>query len=111
VTDNTGYKLGGVSISLLHPSDSTLAHFGISNMEGKFEVKNANDGSYLLQIAASGYTTLYRPLHLSDTSNTNLGTLVLEVSSQLEHSTELDSVVVTGDKVPVRVKGDTLEYN
>lgn len=108
ITDSAGVALAGASVSLLHPADSTLAAFGISTGEGQFAIADARDGSYLLQVAYMGYYTLYREVTVSATQPTTLGTLVLQANKR---GHVLNEVVISGEKVPVRLKGDTLEYN
>lgn len=108
VTDSAGKPLNGASVSLLYRTDSTLAVFGISDEQGDFAIADANDGSYLLQIAMMGYYTEYVLLDVPFGNNNNLGKIVLKTN---EAGTLLNEVMVSGERVPVRVKGDTLEYN
>jgi hypothetical protein len=108
VTDSTGTALDGASISLLYPEDSTLAVFGISNKNGSFSIVDAKDGTYVLQVAMMGYYTEYINVNVPYHNDNNLGRIVLKTN---EAGTLLKEVVVSGERVPVRVKGDTLEYN
>lgn len=108
VTDSMGTALDGASVSLLYPEDSTLAVFGISNQNGSFAIADAKDGAYVLQIALMGYYTEYIKVDVPYRNDNNLGKIVLKTN---EAGTLLKEVVVSGERVPVRVKGDTLEYN
>ncbi|PZF74049.1 outer membrane beta-barrel protein [Taibaiella soli] len=107
VKDSVG-TLSAVSVSLLAPADSTLVAFGITDLAGRFEINNVNNGSYLLQVASLGYYTEYRPITVADGMNAALGDIKLE-ENKAAHV--LNDVVISGERVPVRVKGDTLEYN
>jgi hypothetical protein len=108
VADTAGIALPGASVSLLQPEDSTLAVFGISNVNGDFAMTDVKEGSYLLQIAVMGYYTLYRKLTVPAAGGNDLGTMALQVN---ENAQVLNEVVISGEKVPMRLKGDTLEYN
>lgn len=108
ITDTTGEALPGASVSLLDPQDSTLAVFGISNVEGGFALTEVKEGQYVLQVAVMGYYTAYRPLTVNAALVNDLGAIALQVN---ESAHLLNEVVISGEKVPIRLKGDTLEYN
>jgi hypothetical protein len=108
VTDTSGAALPGASVSLLHPEDSTLAVFGISNVNGDFAMTEVKEGNYILQVAVMGYYTTYRQLTVPVAAGNNLGAIPLQVN---ETTQQLNEVVISGEKVPLRLKGDTLEYN
>jgi hypothetical protein len=52
------------TVSLLHPADSSFAHFTITDNQGGFKLANAKNGEYLLQIAFVGYKTHYENISL-----------------------------------------------
>lgn len=106
LTDAAGEHLGAASVSLLYPEDSTFAAFGISDKAGRYLISNVKEGAYLLQVALMGYFTYYRPVIVDGEATLDLGVHVLEENIQ-----QLEGVIVMGEKVPVRLKGDTLEYN
>ncbi len=106
ITDTTGAVLEAASIALLRPEDSTLVTFGISN-KGDFRIRDIQEGDYLLQASMMGYFTEYRYLHIPLSAGDNLH-LSLKHNDRL---TQLNEVVISGEKIPIRVKGDTLEYN
>lgn len=108
LADSTGSLLAGASISLLYPEDSTLAFFSISNDKGIFEIADVSEGNYVLQVALMGYYTEYRTVQVTSGSHDRLGAFLLK-SNGTGHL--LNEVVISGEKVPLRVKGDTLEYN
>lgn len=104
--DAEGNKLGAASVSLLYPEDSTFAAFSISDNSGKYSIGNVKEGNYVLQIALMGYFTHYRTVSINDQAVLDLGVHILEENIQ-----ELEGAIVMGERVPVRLKGDTLEYN
>lgn len=106
VTDTAGKPVGSASIALLQPSDSTMAAFGVSNSSGYFEVKGAARGEYLLQVAMMGYYTSYRKVTLPLGNDGSAGMIALQ-----ENPSALGEVIVSGEKIPIRIKGDTVEYN
>lgn len=106
IADTTGKSLGGISVALLNPSDSTMAAFGVSNASGYFEVKGAGAGTYLLQVAGMGFFTQYRKVSLPMQGDGSVGAISLE-----DNPAALSEVVVSGEKIPVQLKGDTVEYN
>ncbi len=108
ITDSAGIALPGASVSLLYPADSTLAVFDISNKNGEFSISEVKEGSYLLQVAMMGYYTEYRFITLPAAGGDHLGIIPL-LENKAAHL--LNEVVISGEKVPVRLKGDTLEYN
>ncbi len=108
VRDSLDVPLPGVSVALLDPHDSTLVGFSITNQQGAYSLTAVGDGNYLLQVALMGYYTYYKPLSVDETTDADLGTQVLQLNPE---STLLDAVVVSGEKIPVRLKGDTIEYN
>ncbi|WP_222167383.1 TonB-dependent receptor [Edaphocola aurantiacus] len=108
VTDSLYSRLGGASISLLDPSDSTLVTFGITNAQGFYTLTAVKEGSYLLQVALMGYYTQYKSITVNDQMTTDLG---IQVLAENEQGSVLDEVIVSGEKIPIRLKGDTLEYN
>lgn len=106
ITDTTDIPLAGTSVSLLYPEDSTLAFFGITNVNGAFTIPNVKEGNYLLQVAMMGYYTAYQKVSIP--TDNILGTISLKVNDAAH---VLNEVIISGEKVPIRVKGDTLEYN
>ncbi len=106
VYNDSKEPLAFATVALLYPSDSTLAYFGISNNEGKFEIKYIPKGNYILQIAYLGCETYYATLELPNETDGNLGAIVLKTKS-----TNLSSVEITDKYIPIQFKNDTIEYN
>lgn len=106
--DSTGAPVAGASVSLLDPADSTLSVFAISDDAGRFFMPHVKDGDFLLQVAMMGYYTEYLRVSAGPLPEIHLGDILLKTN---EMGTMLNEVVITGERVPLRVKGDTLEYD
>jgi outer membrane receptor protein involved in Fe transport len=107
VTDTLSNPLPSSTVMLLNPKDSSLVNFGVSDVKGFFEIKNANKGEYLLKITFVGYATWTKPI------TTPAEASVMEVGKikMAPLTKELDEVIVKGEKNPVTVKKDTIEFN
>jgi len=104
LVDTAGGPVSYATVSLLDPADSTLRFFDISDESGAFRIMQVVPDSFLLQIGAMEFATSYRPLMVA--GSTNLGQITMETRSQL-----LGEVVVKSERVPLLLKGDTVEYN
>ena len=66
VVDSTGAPLPGATVVLLQQKDSVLVSFGITESDGRFEIRRAPADDYLLQInnffATRGLPAYIRPL-------------------------------------------------
>ena len=106
VVGEDGKPLVYASVILLNPADSTLQFFGITNSQGSFDIKNIRTGSYLLQVSFIGYQTIYRKMDLPLKEGNNLGTIPMNLKP-----VDVGEVKVVGDRVPLMIKKDTVEYN
>jgi hypothetical protein len=93
------------TVVLLNPADSTMQFYGITNPEGKFEIKNIRKGDYLLQVAFLGYETYYKAVSIPVEGN-NLGLLTMK-----HKPLSVSEVSVMGEYVPLSFRGDTTVYN
>lgn len=107
LTDTLRAPLPSATVMVLNPSDSSLVSFGVTNSTGAFEIKNLARGQYQLKITFVGYQTATRLFGPPDTGvTTDLGVLRMEPLTK-----ELDEVVIRGEKAPVTIKKDTIEFN
>lgn len=107
VADSTGAPLSAATVVLLQVQDSVMSAFGITGNDGAFVLKRVQAGDYLLQVSYVGYNVLFKPLTLSgEQQEVNVGTLVLK-----EAATNLETVEVKAEHIPMRLDKDTLEYN
>ncbi len=107
-TDSLNSPMPSATVMLLLAKDSSLVSFSSTDKQGAFELKNINKGDYQLKITFVGFATVQRNLKPSDFSTpiVELGRLKL-----LPASSELDELVIMGEKAPVTVKRDTIEFN
>ena len=107
VRDTLSGSLPSSTVMLLSAKDSTLVNFGITDSKGLFEIKNVNQGEYLLKITFVGYGTYQRKLSASGSS------LIIDagIIKMKPEDKQLEGVVIKGEKAPVTVKRDTIEFN
>ncbi|HJN05329.1 MAG TPA: carboxypeptidase-like regulatory domain-containing protein [Bacteroidales bacterium] len=103
--DESGNPLIYATAVLLHPDDSTMAYYGITNTEGHFVIKNIKAGNYILQTAYVGFQSLYKTLSLPLTEGNTLGALIMS-----EIAMNLSEVQIKGERIPFVIKKDTIEY-
>jgi len=106
ILDEEGKPLSYASVLLLNPADSTLQFFGITNQDGRFDIKNIKANKYLLQISYMGFQTLYRNVAVPVGEQNSLGTVILEAAA-----VDVGEVKVVGERVPLAINKDTVEYN
>ncbi len=92
VTDEQGQEFVGCNILLISQRDSLDRAFGVSKIDGTFELEELKEGSYLLEISFVGYLT--HSMNLILDKSVDLGTIVLKEDTML-----LDEVVITESMV------------
>ncbi len=105
VTDSAGTALVQATVVALMRGDSSLVQFTTSRGDGSFVVPRLEAGEYVLQASFVGYQTV---LHDFDVRNTDVDVGRLQLPVQVE---VLEAFVVTADRLPFVVRGDTIEYN
>jgi hypothetical protein len=104
ITDTSGMPLLASTIMLMD-MDTTYEDFSRTNGEGKFEFKKVKKGNHLLRATFMG--TIPVTLNVSyNGSDIELGTIVMK-----EISTELMEVVIKAARAPIKLRGDTIEYD
>ncbi|HEY3429763.1 MAG TPA: TonB-dependent receptor, partial [Cyclobacteriaceae bacterium] len=107
VVDSLSNAMPSATVMLLNAKDSSLVNFGLSDAKGFFEIKNINKGSYDLKISFLGYAPFTKRIDAAgDSPVVEAGQLKLQPQAK-----QLDEMVIMGEKVPVRIKGDTIEFN
>jgi hypothetical protein len=104
--DMSGDGLPSATLLLLQAADSTMVNYALSTVKGEFEIKNVKPGKYLLRVTYVGYASLTIPVETPRDGMLNLG-----VIQMLDEQTFLKEVVVQEERVPMRVRGDTIEYD
>ncbi len=106
ILDENAEAMPSATAILLNPADSTLQYFGVSSSSGRFEIKNIRQGRYLLQVAFIGYNTIYQDIEIPFRDAGDIGTVIMTPKP-----VSLDEITVTGERVPLRIKNDTIEYD
>lgn len=95
--------LTNASIVILN-QDSILKHFTRANEDGRFEIKSVLPGDYLMLVTYPKFEVISKPIKVEDK---DIKLEDIEVSSQMNL---IEEVVVT-QRIPIRIKGDTIEYD
>ena len=106
VMDSIAGSLPSSTVMLLSLKDSSLVNFGVSDVKGIFEIKNVNKGEYLLKITFVGYAPNMRRVATGTEPIVELGRIKMQPLAK-----ELEGVLIMGEKNPVTVKKDTIEFN
>lgn len=107
IVDTTGNSLPGANVILLRSSDSLLTAFATTGNKGEFLLQNVGAGEYLLTVSYLGYERPEQTLEVSqDDQYLGLGDLTMYPAGFL-----LNGVEVTADRIPIRMKGDTMMYD
>lgn len=94
--------LTNATIVLLN-QDSILQYFVRANEDGNFEFKGIKPADYLLIVSYPKFEVYSQPIELD--KNLNLKPILLSSRAHL-----IEEVVVKA-KIPIRLKGDTIEYD
>lgn len=106
VTTSENQGLPAATILLLHATDSTMVNYGITNTEGWFDIQEIPTGSYFLRVTYVGYATLMIPLESSEEEVLDLGEIRM-----YDEQTVLEEFILQEQRIPMRVRGDTIEYD
>ncbi len=105
--DNTAAALPAATVLVLQVKDSSLVNYSLSNADGGFEIRNVPKGNYFFKVSFLGFKTHFQNLVFPESASViDLGTIKLEPQSK-----ELSAVEVKGEKSPVVIKKDTVEFN
>jgi outer membrane receptor protein involved in Fe transport len=105
VTDAAS-ALPSSTVMILSVKDSSLVNFGVTDAKGIFEIKNVNKGEYLIKVTFVGFAPYLKRIATTIDPVLDLGLIKMEPLTK-----ELDGVVIMGEKNPVTVKNDTIEFN
>lgn len=94
------------TVMLLNYSDSSLVNFLSSNDKGEFAFNNVKNSTYLLKVQHMSYLPVQKLLQPSSTNSNILPVIIMKPISQM-----LMEVVIRAAKAPLRIKGDTVEYD
>lgn len=108
ITGAEAEALSGATAVILAAQDSVLVAYGISDAEGRFELKRIKAGDYVLQVSYVGYTTFSEAIRFSAEELERVRQKDVQLHPNLN---VLDQVEVSTERIPIQLKGDTIEYN
>jgi len=102
----TAQPLAFATVALLNIKDSSAVMSGLTTIKGEFNIPNVKPGNYTLKIAYMGYQSILQPITIkSGASVVTIGPFNLTNNAKT-----LGEVVILGQKAPVVVKTDTIEF-
>ncbi|TNE62701.1 MAG: TonB-dependent receptor [Bacteroidetes bacterium] len=106
IQDTLGEAIGFATVMLLNPEDTTLVNFSRSDDQGNFSFKNVRNVPYLFKISYIGFIPFQQLLETADSETNDLGVVQIKPITQA-----LMEVVIRDAKAPLRIRGDTIEYD
>ncbi len=107
VADDAGEALGGASVMLLQAKDSILQSFAITAPDGRFRFEGVPPGEYVFKAIFAKHNTYARSIKVGEGQSE----MAMEPISMIPDASKLDDVQITEDRQPIRMKGDTIEYD
>lgn len=100
----TRQALADATVTLMSTRDSSSLAFTMVDKQGHFELKNIDQGSFLIAISYIGYRDITRNITISPASlQVNLGSVYLQPDAHT-----LQSVVITA--APITIINDTVQF-
>ncbi|MFO7998987.1 MAG: outer membrane beta-barrel protein [Bacteroidales bacterium] len=106
LTDTNADGLPNATLLLLKAADSTMVNYALTSLEGDFEIRNVAREDHFLRISYVGYATLNLLVEPPAGPTLALGKVQLK-----DERTLLREVIVQEERIPMRVRGDTIEYD
>ena len=107
VVDVEQIPLESATIYIEKAKDSTLVEYTISDVDGNFSVEGSTDANFInIFVSFTGFNTYQKQISLQENSNIDLGEVMMKFSTN-----SLEEVLVKGNRAPVTIKKDTLEFN
>lgn len=102
--DEDQNPLIAATVVLMNIADSSFTDYGLSTDNGKFKLTGEKDKKYQLQISYVGYGAFIKDLNLD--KDYDLGTIVMKEAANM-----LETAQIEAEHIPIRMNGDTLEFN
>lgn len=104
--DTLNDPLVAATVLLLDRVDSTMIDFARTDLDGSFKFRKVENGNHLIKITYLGFIPITIDASSNDGSNVDLGRLEM-----VEIAEELMEVVIRAAKAPMKIRGDTIEYD
>ncbi|MGI4872125.1 MAG: outer membrane beta-barrel protein [Janthinobacterium lividum] len=104
----SGQPLREASVSLLQARDSSYVTFSLTDGSGRYALRGVRPGHYLLLVNTLGYKTLQQP---ADVPAAPAAPVEVPPLRLVAESQQLGEVVVTHERAPVRISGDTVAFS
>ncbi|MFO7978446.1 MAG: TonB-dependent receptor [Bacteroidales bacterium] len=106
VQDPENNGLPNATVLLLHQADSTMVNYALTDLQGSFEIKNIARKDYLLRITYIGFSSRFLDVTPPQGNMLDLGAIVMDNQQVM-----LNEVAVQQERIPMRIKSDTIEYD
>jgi outer membrane receptor protein involved in Fe transport len=112
--DEKGQALGFGTVAILQAANAAIVTGGVSDAEGKFEIKTPAAGTYRLRVTAIGFAPLETPtFEVTGTGfSKNFGSLTVKEDAKALQEVKVQAlrptVVMQADKMVVSVEGTAL---
>ena len=102
-----GQPLREASVTLLQARDSSYVTFSLTDGSGRYALRGVRPGRYLVLVNALGYKALQEPVEIT------AGQLTVEMPPlrPRAEAQRLGEVVVTHERPPVSIRGDTVAFS
>ncbi|WP_160712833.1 outer membrane beta-barrel protein [Chitinophaga solisilvae] len=97
--------MNGAVVMVLRHSDSILVKFTRTGEDGTFHLPKLPAGKFLVMVTFPDYVDYTEVLTLQDSTHINMGNIPLTTRTRM-----LQEIIVRQRLSPVRMKGDTLEF-
>ena len=107
VTDSVGASLPGAH-AVLFRNDTVKIAAVVTNVDGIFKIPKVLEGWYTLEVSFIGYKDHTQNIELSKGKNKvhDVGNVTLKQDDLL-----MDEVSIEAERIPITVKGDSIEYD
>lgn len=102
-----GQKLRNATISVLNAKDSTLYTFTRATENGSFTISNMRPGNFILLLTYPEYVDYVYPFSLDEAKRE----MDFQHINMKLKSTLLNEVLIKGQTIAIKIKGDTTEFN
>ncbi|MCR8561819.1 outer membrane beta-barrel protein [Mucilaginibacter sp. BJC16-A38] len=100
----TNQPISLATVSILKQQDSSLVSYTITDKNGAFTLHNVHEEPSRLLISHVGYQTLHINLKFKKDGSVDLGKIYMSAKM-------LNEIVVKGERVPILIKKDTIEFD